>query len=763
MFIFSKNKIFKLLIRSLLVITGVVGIYLCISPDLKTTKKVSSLKITDRNGIILREVLSPAAGRGTPLRFDEISPEYLKVLISCEDTRFYKHHGIDFLAIMRALKENYRYERTISGASTLTQQLVRNLNGFKNRNLFIKGIEAIEAVRLDLHYSKQKIIEEYCNRISFGNNNFGIEAASQYYFQKSARNLTLSEAVFLVTIPKNPTLYNPFGKGSLTVGTRYKTTLKKLLNKGVIDTSDFQISMNNFPQLKFFSNHIKAPHFTNWVLSQVVPDTLEEIETTLDYSIQEDVESITRNWLNTCSAYHVNNAAVVVVKNSSGEILAYEGSNDFLDEEHQGQVDGVRSLRQPGSSIKPFTYAFALKKDFTTSTILADIPTHLPTLGGDFKPLNYDKTYHGPVRLRVALGCSYNIPAIRVAAALGVDDLLDFYHDCGFSSLTRSAREYGLGLTLGNGEITLLELAQGGKMFARYGMDEPLESIKSYRGINKTTYLHSSGARRIIPEQTAFLISDILSDHDARAPAFGPFSALDLPFRCSVKTGTTKDYKDNWTLGWTDSFTVAVWVGNFDNSPMENVSGVSGAAPIFHEIMMALEKKSQLNGTIRYVPPEIVKESVCELSGDKPGPYCKHLIQEYFVKNNTPSKICAYHTEKGVQYPPLFLQWAVDHNKKDSKAIDYNDIHLKITFPNNGDIFKIDPELDRAYQNILVKAQIPSFMHRVAIVIDNNKDESQIQLPFSYRWKLIEGVHRIRLFDPQDPRRSDEISITVVP
>lgn len=737
-------------------------VYLCIPVHLESVINVTSLKIDDRNGILLREVFSPAAGRGTPLRYDEISPDYLKVLIVCEDSRYFKHHGVDFRAIARALKENFRHGKTISGASTITQQLVKNIRGYKKRTIFNKTTESIEAIRVDLHCNKEEILEQYCNRIPFGNNNFGIEAASQFYFGKSARNLTLSEAVYLVTIPKNPSLYNPFGKGLATTGSRYKSTLEKLLARKAIDSSEYLISSVNFPALKIRTSTIKAPHFTNWVLSQVTPDLLTEINTSLDYHLQTDLESIIDTWLSKCAPYHVTNAASIVIKNSTGEILAYAGSKDFWNEQIQGQVDGVRSLRQPGSSIKPFTYALALSKNFTPSTILADIPGHFMTAGGDFKPLNYDKKYHGPVRLRVALGCSYNIPVVRVAEELGVDNLLDFYHEFGFLSLKRSARDYGLGLTLGNGEITLLELAQAGQTIARSGTAMPLRPIIYTKGLEKHIAMTAPAPKRIISEEVSFLISDILSDHDARAPAFGSFSALDLPFRCSVKTGTSKDYKDNWTIGWTDSFTVAVWVGNFDGTPMQNVSGVSGAAPIFHETMVALEKKFLVNNPSRQIPSGIIKTPVCVLSGDKPGPFCKALIDEYFVKGKEVSAVCTYHTINGIAFPPIYKDWTVHKNVTLAFSQSYSNTPLKILFPENGAIFKIDPDLEREYQTITFKTQIPSNTKALGVIIDG-KQVDTVESQISYRWTIQEGKHRIRMFDINDPRINDEVGISILP
>jgi penicillin-binding protein 1C len=731
---------------------------LCLPVRLPPLSRVASIVISDRAGTALREVFSPASGRGTMVAADQVSPEYLAALIAIEDKRFSLHHGVDPLAVLHAVYENVRARGVVRGGSTITQQLVRTLHP-RRRTLFAKLAEALEAVRLETHYGKKEILTQYINRISFGNNNFGVEAAARFYLGKSSKCLTFSEAAYLLSIPRNPTLHNPLVSGMGAQKKRHRHVLERLLAIQAVDSAGFKRALSQFPRLTEHHDVVKAPHFTNWILSQNAADA-PIVRTTLDLPLQEAAEEAVGRWVGRCASYNVTNGSAIVVDSRCGDILAYVGSADFWDFEHDGEVDGVRSYRQPGSSIKPFTYALGLENGLTAASVLPDIPTHLPTPGGDFVPQNYDRSFHGPVRLRIALGCSYNVPAVRVASLVGVDNLLRFLRTCGFDGLTRPATDYGLGLTLGSGEATLLQLTRAYCLFPRRGAALALRWKLDGEEIGAAPPKPPS---RLIPEAVAGIMADILADNDARAPAFGRQSVLVMPFPCAVKTGTTKDYKDNWAIGFAGRFAVGVWVGNFNGSPMHGVSGVSGAGPVFHELMMAVEKRF---GPLDPPSPAegIVRHRICPLSGERPGPWCEGSVEELFAWGSQPAGVCSYHGEKGVDYPPEYALWAGENAapappprtpSSDPGA------RLRIAFPDNASVFTIDPVLERAFQAVSISILAPKSVASVVVYVDAKK-HAVITAPFECRWPLQKGEHTIRAASAADASVSDSVRIRVL-
>lgn len=716
---------------------------LCLPVQLPSVHQTESLKVVDCNGILLREVFSPSRGRGTHVRLDDISREYLDVVVALEDKRFFSHVGIDPLSIARAAFDNLKAGRVVSGASTITQQLSRELCGFSGRAVVHKAIEAWHALRIDLRYSKERILECYLNRISFGNNNYGIEAASRFYLGKSAAHLTVAESALLATIPRGPTIHNPLRMNRWSLTARYRRTVQKLYRAGVIDSLEMARIAGVSPLVGVRRDVLKAPHFVNYVLSQPRPKRTRRLRTTLDYSLQQRVEEIVASWIERLSAYHVTNAAVVVLDNRTRGVKAWVGSKDFWDREHHGQVDGVRALRQPGSALKPFLYALALSSGYTAASVLADIKTNASGHGGDFVPHNYDRTFHGPVRLRRALACSYNVPAVRVLERLGTEPYLRLLRRCGFTDLLRPSSHYGLGLSLGNAEITLLQLVKAYSVLAGGGCLRPIIAVAAH-GEESTTHraVVDTACFRVFDSNLAFILTDILGDNRARTPAFGPLSALRLPFHCAVKTGTTKDYRDNWTVGYTQGFTVGVWVGNFDGSPMVDVSGVSGAAPIFHQTMMALEKRYGHEQEHPVLAEGLVRAPVCRLSGLRAGPWCEGTISELFLEGTEPSEVCGYHTCEGIVYPPVYGTWAARRGVPDTlrQGTQSADGTLRITFPGNGDIFKIDKVLDPTYQRLFCEAVVPARFDSVEVFVDG-KRVARIGHPFRYELPLNEGEH----------------------
>jgi penicillin-binding protein 1C len=454
---------------------------------------------------------------------------------------------------------------------------------------------------------------------------------------------------------------------------------------------------------------------------------------------------------------NVHNAAAVVLENSTGEIRALVGSADFFDSTHQGQVNGATARRQPGSAIKPLMYALAMELGLTPATLLADIPTAIPEHHGDYVPENYDKRFHGPVRIRTALACSYNVPAVRALQRIGKSIFLEKLRDVGISGLDEDAEFYGYGLTLGNAEVSLLELTTAYMSLANGGLWKPACLVPAAKG--------GAASRRVYAEQSSFLITDILKDAVARRPAFG--ANFRFPFPCAVKTGTTKDYRDNWTIGYTTRYTVGVWVGNFDGKQMRQVSGVSGAGPIFTDIMMFLHMPpfGQPPGDFT-VPERVAQRAVCARSGKLPTRLCEKTINEWFIDGKAPAESCDVHREYRIRtadgrertrtylvFPPEYRAWASSEgvpvpppgsreNVREGRSSSHID-RLMIVSPNTGDYFKIDPVLRREYQTITIAGFVPRGLSGITLRVNGGQE-----IPFDetgVRRQLQKGVFRFQL------------------
>ncbi len=432
---------------------------------------VVSLRLTDRGGQLLREVLSDDGGRCRWVGLADISPFLLQATVASEDKSFFAHPGVDVSAVLRAFWQNLRGRRVVSGASTITQQVVRNIWRFP-RTLPSKVREAWLAVRLDHTLSKEGILLQYLNRISYGNQAFGIEAASRLYFDKPCSGLSLAESAFLAAVPRAPTVLNPY-RNFAGVKRRQEDILRRMRGLGYIDGTVLARTLAEPVGLLPASERFRAPHFCDWILASIPRDAkprLAEIRTTLDGGLQAKVETLLRNGLARLEGKGVTNAAAIVLDNASGDVLAMAGSRDFFDAVHDGQVNGALAPRQPGSTLKPITYGLGLERGLTAATILEDDPTPFATPGGAFAPDNYDESFHGAIRLRSALASSYNVPAVAVLQALGPDLLYAKLRELGFSGLKQPPGFYGVGLTLGNAEASLLELVRAYAALAREGL-----------------------------------------------------------------------------------------------------------------------------------------------------------------------------------------------------------------------------------------------------------------------------------------------------
>lgn len=628
-----------------------------------------SLQIYDRYGVPVRGYLSANQTYYRPVPLAQISPWLVLAAVAAEDKRFFVHSGVDYKAVLRAAWQNALAGEVVSGASTITQQLARVIEP-RPRTLWGKAKEAWNALMLERGKTKEEILEEYFNLLEFGNLTQGAQAAANYYFGCSAAELSVAQAATLAGMIQSPVRFDP-SKHPQAAKKRRNAVLKLMKENGFIDDNVYQTALKEPLTVQPVVRPFSAPHFTRYLSSLLPPDTAD-VYSTLDARLQTRAGEIIQNQLAKLQSENVTNAAAVVLDNQTGGVLAYVGSADFYDREHSGQVDGVRALRQPGSALKPFVYALGFEKDFYPSVLIKDEDTFF---AGGYRPRNYDGSFHGFVSAREALACSYNIPVVKVAEAVGVSNLLAALHGLGFDSLSRQADFYGLGLSLGAGEVRLLELANAYATLARGGLKKPVL-------LAQTPVVSGPGApKRVFSEQVSFLVTDILADNSARAAAFGLNSPLNVPFDMAAKTGTSKDYRDNFAVGYTPRWTIAVWVGNFDGSPMRRVSGVSGAAPILHDLAVYMQ---QLYPSPSFKRPEgISSVTVCAQSGLPAGKNCTHTRVDYFLEGRVPPQKCDG-----------------KHQAKEGEKV-------KIISPSHKDVFKLDPSIPLESQQLHFQSSAP--------------------------------------------------------
>ncbi|HKB88705.1 MAG TPA: transglycosylase domain-containing protein [Patescibacteria group bacterium] len=622
-----------------------------------------STQILDRNGKLIYEIYSEK--RRSPINLSDLPKFVPEATISIEDKDFYKHQGLSYTGIARALF-NTIFKHQVQGGSTITQQLVKNALLSDERTIRRKAQELILTVLVEGIYTKNQILETYLNTIPYGGTTYGIEEASQTYFKKPSKNLDLAEAALLAGLPQRPSTYSPFGAHPELAKSRQEEVLKQMVvNKYITqeesDAADKEtlIYANISPP--------QAPHFALWIKEQLADKygdkTVEQgglrVYTTLDLDIQNLAQQAVATEVGKLKKQNVGNGAAIVTNPATGEILAMVGSKDYFAKDEDGKVNVVLSKRQPGSSIKPLNYALALKdQKITPATAFADIPTCFQVLGQpSYCPVNYDGNFHGLVQSRFALGNSYNIPAVKVLALNGLDNFINFATNMGITTFTDPA-QYGLSLTLGGGEVRPYDMATAFGVFANSGIKEPLVAVTKvtdWKGQvleqNDPQKAKLTGSR-ILDSSVAFLISHILLDNNARTAAFGPSSYLNVSGHpeVSVKTGTTNDRRDNWTIGYTSSALVVVWVGNNDNTPMSGaVSGVSGASPIWNKIIKATLDKAEKGAYDTSVtghswphqPDGVVGATVCADTGGLPGsdpanPGCPTRF-EYFLTGTVPT------------------------------------------------------------------------------------------------------------------------------
>jgi penicillin-binding protein 1C len=653
--------------------------------DLKQrASQFETTRVYDARGNLLYEIVDPQAGRRTHVPLNKISPDLIAATIATEDKNFYAHPGFDPLGILRAIIQNLQSGETVSGASTITQQLVRALvltpEERGQRTALRKIREIILAAEIERTYSKDDILELYLNEVYYGNLAYGVEAAAETYFSKPASDLNLAEASFLAGLPQSPAVYDVYTNREAVVGLngRQWQVVSLMLELGCIpvstrtepvcitadDATNAILEINN-RQFTPPKTDARFPHWVNYVRqtledqygAQTIYRSGFNVFTTLDPDLQTLAEQAVAEQVAALADRNVTNGALVALRPTTGEIVAMVGSDDY-DDPKDGQINMALRPRQPGSSIKPLTYALSFEKGWTPATLIWDVPTEFPDgANPPYKPVNYDGRFHGPTLVRYALANSYNIPAVKTLQFVGIygeGAFIPFAERFGITTFTR--QDYGLALTLGGGEVSPLQLtgayaalANGGRRVFPVAIlkitdqsgkaicQQPLtpSDLKSDPPACQTPPDHWGDP--VVSAETAFLISDILSDNAARTPAFGPNSVLRLSFPAAAKTGTTNDFRDNWTLGYTPNLAVGVWVGNADFTPMAGgTSGVTGAAPIWRTFMEGALGGGSAAPFVR--PSTIVEKAICGISGAEPSEFCPpdSVRPELFDPNHLP-------------------------------------------------------------------------------------------------------------------------------
>ncbi|MGB3512686.1 MAG: transglycosylase domain-containing protein [Microcoleaceae cyanobacterium] len=726
------------------------------------TQNQQALEFTDRNGLPLGNILTRDQENTAVVPLAQISPQFINAIIAAEDKRYYQHGAIDMKALTRSLLEAIQAKEIVSGASTITMQLARMLEPTP-RTLPNKAREIWLSWRLTAGMNKNQILEAYINRLPMGGNIYGVEAASRAYFGISATDLNLAQASILAALPNDPTDLNPYYNWNL-LKQRQAYVINRMVEDKYITSAQAERALAEKISLQPQNQGIiAAPHFLFW-LSQIQDEFNQQltdieqnlsakstvIRTTIDRPLQQFVTAQVQQVVKNLEPYNVAHAAAIVIDNQTGEVLAYVGSPDYFDTQNMGNNDGIQALRQPGSTLKPFLYQLALENQvIQPNTILADVPTYYAIPGAKlYSPSNYNKdTFFGPVIVRVALANSLNIPAVRVLEKVGVENFLSRLNQLGFSHLQESPEYYGLGLSLGSGEVSLWELARAYFIMAKQGEVTPLMTTiptrtasvfqkekkefpgknptrtasvfqkekKEFPGKNptrtasvfqkekkefttktQTSPLQKSGLREnrqqiknqeIPPLPNAksewMLITNMLSDTHARAAEFGVNSALNLPFPAAVKTGTSSDFRDTWTVGFTKDYTVAVWVGNFSGDRMMEISGVMGAAPLWNRIMLHLHEN--IEPTAFPTPKNMVERPVCAISGLRPKSDCLSVMTEYlYLENLAEYEYLSDNYQVG-SLPDEYNEWLA--RQSESGFVSGG---LKILFPQEDDYFLID-------------------------------------------------------------------------
>ncbi|WP_245535084.1 transglycosylase domain-containing protein [Leadbettera azotonutricia] len=695
-------------------------------PELKAFQSRSyGLVINDRNGAALRVIPAADGVKREWAYLEEIPQGAIKVFVRAEDRRFYFHPGIDPVSIIRSAMKNVQAGRVVSGASTITMQLARLV---RPHSQGIKGkiAEAWDAIRLEAKLSKKEILELWLNGIPFGSNIEGLPAMTRSRFGHPVAALDDSRACLLAVVPRRPGLYDPainpeaaaFAAFALSQNCNLGLSESSLMHaaaEAAIGSVSDQANQTNSDKTPF-----RAVHFTDRVAGLFPPGTAAySVTSTLDFNLQRYAEEQLLSELASLQNNRVSNGAILAIENETGAVRVYAGSASWFDDAASGKIDGVKSRAQPGSCLKPFLYAMALDSDFSPAVILPDLPTVFGSAEA-YVPANFNQRFNGPVRFRLALASSLNVPAVYLLERLGVSAFEDYLINLGFDSIAETRGSHGTGLALGNVEVSLEELVKGFSSFPRGGVPVELKWIEggehSPVGVNQGT-ANPKAAKPIMSAYAAWAIADILSDRSSRFIGFGPAPTLATPFASMFKTGTANQYQHIWALGATKRFTVGVWMGNFSGETVVGKTGSSIPARIVSHILAAMEQTGansagnsgeaplgsvsssgeNLSGT---APGSVAEVRICALSGMLAGPYCTGLAQEWLERNKMPG-VCTWHTASGLFYPPEYQSWLAERFRAGRVRQNGNG---SIRMPVSGSVFYADPALPVDAQALRIEA-----------------------------------------------------------
>ncbi|MEO5823451.1 MAG: penicillin-binding protein 1C [Vicinamibacteraceae bacterium] len=709
---------------------------------------VRSTTVFDRNGEVLYEARSDLGTRELRLRADRLPPPLVGATLAAEDHRFHSHWGVDPIAMARATWRNVVALDRVEGGSTLTQQVAKLLldrrtqlaSGTpRRRGWGAKIEEAVVALRLEHRLSKAEILALYLNLAPYGNQIAGAERASHAYFGTDASMLTPAQAAFVAALPQRPSRFNPW-RNLAQATARQRVVLARMERRGFLPAAAAAVARAERLRLAEEDARFLAPHFVGMVLGDLPDPKPSRVVTTLDASLQRAIEGIVRSQRPLLEKHGATNVAVVVLDNTTSQWLAWEGSGNY-GSDRGGSINGPTSLRQPGSALKPFTYALAFESGANPASVVPDVPASFPTAedGVIYTPRNYDGRFRGPLLARAALAGSINVPAVSLAADLGVPNVLRFLRRAGFTTFDKNAAYYGLGLTLGNAEVRLDELTAAYAAFARAG-----EWRAPRARLDPEPRL--ADPVQLVSPRTAYWVTDILADDGAREFIFGRGSQLEFPFPVAVKTGTSQAYHDNWTIGSSRHVTVGVWVGNFDRSPLIASSGVTGAGPLFHAVMLAAEARAAGGITpnddaVLDPPTPLAETTICALSGMRAGEACPVRRRERLAPDapQVAGAACSWHQashgELVTLWPERYRGWAEANGLRSprepevearvargevaaprgsaaaargtasaSAGVTRASAGLQVTHPAAGTVFLIDPTLRAEFQAVPFRA-----------------------------------------------------------
>ena len=724
-----------------------------------------STRVMDRRGELLYEARSDDGLRGDLIDARALPPHVVAATLAAEDHRFRRHPGLDPIAIARAVWANARGRG--EGGSTITQQVARLLldreaGAQRSRGIASKVREALLAWRLEGHRSKDEILSLYLTFAPYGNQIAGIRRASVAYFGVEPAQLTAAQAAYLAALPQQPSRLNPRVDAGRAVA-RAQWILRRMARYDALDPRQLEAALAERMTLAPQQSPFRAPHFVQMVLASR-RERASRIVTTIDARLQRDVEGIVaahRPLLDEIGARH---AAVVVLDNRTGQWLAWEGSGSYASPD-EGAINGPAAARQPGSALKPFTYALAFDAGYDPGSVLPDIPTSFPTAetGVAYTPENYDGRYRGPMRARAALAGSENVPAVALASDIGVPRLQRMLGLAGFTTFDRSSAHYGLGLTLGNAEVRLDELVAAYAGLARGGVRRSTTGVIEIDGERIASSL---AAPRFVSHRAAWWVTDILSDAAARAFIFGRGGALEFPFPVAVKTGTSQAYRDNWVIGYTRDVTVGVWVGNFDRTPLVGSSGVAGAGPIFHATMLAAAEHAGREiddvSDILDRPGDVAQRELCLVSGMAAGGACLRRGLEWTAPGRREE--CTWHSRRGREiataWPAEYRRWAVSEGFDVAPAVRAAAggarPGFRIITPHAEAVYLIDPTLRAEFQTLSLAAE--GARGRVQWII-NDRPAGASDGARGVDWPLVPGTHTVIARD--DTGRSARVTFIV--